>query len=206
MSFFTGLAAGLIIAVSLGPSFIYMMQMAIRNGLRASLLVAAGIVVCDLVLMVIAFLGAGKLIVVSQFGQWMGIGGGIMLIAMGTSDLVKWRQPVPSAIQITTRLNPVFLIFKGFILNVSNPFNLFFWIGVAGLAATKLDTSPQAIAFLSGFFVTEVVSTWMKCYLAAQLGSRLNQRHIAGFNHLVGAIFVVAGVYLMLKTMGIIAG
>lgn len=195
--FFAGLAAGLSMAVSLGPSYLYMIQMALRNGLRASLMVASGIMLCDLLFISIALKGVGTLYLSNNNQQWVGLGGGLMLVIMGSNDLIKASRTVPAAVLVTSELKPWKLFTKGLMLNATNPFNFIFWIGVVGMVSGKVHYTMQRVVFMAGFVATVAISTWLKCYLPAKLGKRLNQTYIKRFNQIAGLVFVASGIYLL---------
>lgn len=200
MPFFAGLAAGLTIAVSFGPSFLYMMQTAVKHGLRPSLLIATGIVSCDLLLILIAFTGMGQILVHGTASQWIGLTGGMVLAVMGLVNLFRPGKTAQEPV-LNGKADSWKLIFKGFVLNLSNPFNFIFWIGVAGLATSNLTDTHQTVAFLAGLFTTEIFSTWLKCYLPSLLGRKIKPVLLKTVNQVVGGAFLAAGVYLLISSL-----
>lgn len=200
MSFYEGIIAGLVIASGFGPAFLFMMQTGVERGMRPALAVAIGIVVCDVVLMLLALTGAGFVTQAVSSGL-LGMAGGALLTGMGIVNLLK---PTPKE----TRLektggghNASQLMVKGFMINLGNPFNFIFWIGLTSLAVSRHADTVTLSGFLAGVVATEVISTWLKCKIASLFTTLITPRILKTINYSMGGIFIVSGFYMLVTSM-----
>ena len=138
-AFFKGFIAGIPIALSLGPGFLALFQSSLERGYKTGLWMLAGILVGDMMLIVAGYFGLGMLVTHPGNRMIMGVVASVILILMGIFSLIK----NPKALEVkgkrndvSGRIQPASLWMKGFLLNLSNPFNLIFWMGVLAISGT----------------------------------------------------------------------
>ncbi|HBZ67502.1 MAG TPA: hypothetical protein DEO70_11755 [Bacteroidales bacterium] len=201
MPFISGLTVGLAIALSFGPAFIYMMQTALRNGIHQAMGIAVGIVVGDFLLVLLAYTSIGHFLSQGSGNQAIGIFGGIILAAMGIINLIRpeGKKFDPNKLPQPKNYHGFFI--RGFVINLSNPFNLIFWIGITGAASTRYHTSWQILAFLAGVLTTEIISSYTKCKISADFRQAITPLVLKTINQISGSIFIITGVYLMANSL-----
>ena len=199
-AFFLGVLLGLTITVSFGPGFIALFQTSLSRGLYAGILVAAGILVSDLVLVSISYFGLSELIPKEDY-RILGIVAGIILIIMGGVSI--YRKP-----QLTLESNHAggmndkmmgFLV-KGFLLNIVNPLSLFCWIGIVAFAGKNWELGNHNVfLFFAGVFITAFFSDILKCYLSGQLRRILATNIILWITKAIGVVFIGIGLFVIYK-------
>lgn len=201
MPFISGLTIGLAIALSFGPAFIYMMQTALRNGMRQAIGIAAGILIGDFLLVLLAYTSIGHFLSQGSGNQIIGIMGGVILAAMGIINLIRpeGKKIDPNKLPQPKDYHGFFI--RGFVINLSNPFNLIFWIGITGAASARYSSSWQILAFLFGVLVTEAISTYIKCKVSADFRRVITPMVLKTVNQVSGSIFIITGVYLMANSL-----
>jgi threonine/homoserine/homoserine lactone efflux protein len=209
--FFQGVILGLVISITIGPAFFAIIQTGITRGFRSGLLLALGIIVSDLTLILLAYLGAYTLFDSSGdsvYNLYLGIGGGALLIAFGTvtftrkPDAFKRRNPKYS--------NPVreprgmTFVLKGYFMNIVNPFLILFWF--AAMSWVR-QNAPQghllnhAIIFFSGTLIVVFLMDLLKCFIGNKIKRYLTIRLLFWINKIVGITLALFGVALILKSV-----
>lgn len=200
MSIYEGLVAGLVIAAGFGPAFLFMMQTGIERGMRPALAVALGITMCDIILMLLALTSSG-FIAQSVSTRWLGIVGGTILTGMGIVSMLKPSPKESLAKKTSQGSNLRQLTMKGFMINIGNPFNFIFWVGLTSLAASRHPAGIRLWGFLAGVVVMELISTWLKCKIASLFSSFVTPRALRTINYSMGGIFIISGFYIFYTSM-----
>lgn len=198
-----GILMGLTIAISLGPGFFAIFHTSVSKGFKAGIVIATGILISDLVLIVLSYFGLESLISKQQL-IWFGIAGGLILFISGMVTL--FRKPV--SIDNSSEFAPVansknhLLLLQGFILNISNPLNLFFWLGVLGFAGNTFGiNSRDFFIFMCGLILTAFTADLFKSFLAGFLTQVLNTKYIAILHKVTGIVFLLAGAFVIYKVL-----
>lgn len=198
-----GILMGLTVTVSFGPGFMALFQTSIFRGVKAGIVLALGILISDLVLISISYLGLSKLIINGNT-LMLGIIAGSILIVSGAVS--AFRKPV--AVLNTSNETPDLhsrlpvLLLKGFLLNIANPFVLIFWIGIMGFAASNYGMHSYGFfIFFLGLLSTAFSSDLMKCYLSGFLKKVLSTQTIALINKVIGFIFMAVGIFIIIRVL-----
>jgi len=200
-AFFKGVLMGLTITVSLGPGFIALFQTSIMRGVTAGFVLAVGILISDLTLISISYLGLANLLHQGNT-MIMGIIAGVILIITGAIPFFR-KSTVnlddPNQLpDMKSRL--LKLLIKGFILNIANPFCLMFWIGIIGFAASNYGMHSYGFfIFFAGLMITAFTSDLLKCYLSGFFRKILTSKAITILNKVVGLILMLVGLFIIYK-------
>ena len=194
---------GLALTVSFGPGFLALFQTSIVSGLKAGFILAIGILISDLILISISYFGLGQ-VFHKHNTLTMGVVTGIILFLVGGVSFI--RKPVNS---FTNEKQPATLslslhaqLFKGFILNIANPFSLLFWIGIMGYAVSKYGLhNYQFYLFFSGLILTAFSSDLLKCYLSSSLRNIFTPRIIGKLNKIIGLVLMGVGLIIIIKVI-----
>ena len=176
MPFLEGLAWGLATALLLGPVFFTLLRAALDHGFRGGALVAAGIVLSDVLVMVLCLSGA-SLVDHGAIGErWMALAGGLLLLAMGLHYLLK-RPQAAAPVRGLRKRDALGLITSGFLVNFVNPFVFAVWAGLV-LHATNAFGEGRSraeflLAVLAGILTSDLLKAWMAPRLARLLSSEV---------------------------------
>lgn len=199
-----GIFLGLTITISLGPGFFAMFRTTLSHGFKAGLTMATGILISDLTLISLGYLGLANFINDQQL-LLSGIIGGTILIAIGIVLIIKKPKNSPNNTEISINVNNksiTLFLAQGFILNLTNPLNLIFWIGVLGFAGNTFGLhSPDFFVFFTGLILTAFSSDILKCYLSGLLKNILTARYIGIMNKITGIVFLFAGSIVIYKVL-----
>jgi threonine/homoserine/homoserine lactone efflux protein len=200
-AFFKGVLMGLTITVSLGPGFIALFQTSIMRGVKAGFVLAVGILISDLTLISISYLGLANLLHQGNT-MIMGIIAGAILIITGAIPFVRKsavKLDDPNQLPDMKSRLPKLLI-KGFILNIANPFCLMFWIGIIGFAASNYGMHSYGFfIFFAGLMITAFTSDLLKCYLSGFFRKILTSKAITILNKGVGLVLMLVGLIVIYK-------
>jgi len=203
-AFIEGSVAGLALAVSFGPGFVALMQSSVNHGFRNGMMMLAGIAGGDMLLIGAGYLGFAPLLkTIGESRAGLAIGAIVLIIFGITSFFGKPKADQPA---ITTKKEIVksklkwSLIGRGLILNLSNPLNFIFWLGVLVIAGNNFGTgSPGFFSFFGGLLTVSVGSDLLKCALSDRLRLILKPSVINLIGKIAGVIFIAAGIYLAIR-------
>ena len=201
--FLEGIILGMTLAVLLGPALFALIQTSIHRGFRSAALFAFGIFLSDTTLVFLCFIGALQIISNDSNRVVFGIVSGSILIGYGIFTFLR-----------TTILkrkkangngdNPGWLtyIFKGYFLNVANPYVWLFWITVTvGVTSDYGDHTSSAILFFSGALLTIFTTDIVKAYIAKKIKGLLNEKNIKRMNQIVGILLLFFGVVMIFRAL-----
>ncbi len=199
-----GIILGITLAFMIGPAFISLVQTSIYKGPASGIQFAAGIALSDFVLIALSYLGTLKILGSLQHQMPVGIIGGAILIAFGIYTF-KRKTKISESSKINVALKPINIfkhLFKGFFMNIFNPFLLIFWIGVVSIVTTKygFETAKTYLFFagtITGVFLTDTV----KCIIAHKIRNSLNFKMLIWVNRIVGIILVAFGLLLIVRVV-----
>jgi len=208
----SGFILGLTLAVVLGPAFFTLLQTSILRGFRIGMFMALGIMISDLTLITLSFLGVSQLISSDKYSTVFGIIGGMILLAYGayvfrkktvySETEINKLEKKGSGIFSDQPSKPYVYVIKGYFLNLINPFLLIFWMGVMGYVATEYNSDIKKLAVFFGVALGTVFSTdLLKCFVANQIKRFLRPNILAFINRALGILIFIFGGYLIVKTL-----
>jgi threonine/homoserine/homoserine lactone efflux protein len=191
-----GILLGMILAISIGPVFFSLIQTSIERGFRSGLFMAFGITLSDTAYIALTYLGISQIADIPSFGQYLGVGGGLIMLIFGVASFFK---PLPHHLKETTleKSDNYKLIIKGFLLNGINPFVLIFWIGVVSMVTVDYAyNSNEILLFFLGIILTIFITDAIKSYLANKLRGIITVGFIKWMNVVVGIALIGWGLWL----------
>jgi len=204
---FEGILFGLVIAITPGPIFFTILQTGVNRGFRAGLFTALGVLLSDIILICVCFLGISSII--SQLDNKMHVGlvGGIILIIFGTFTFTR----KPDMLRKRKRKNPHITykephlstyILKGFFINLSNPTLIIFWLSAMSFVSSQSESGHlinSVIAFFGGTLATIFGTDLLKSFIGIKIKNYLNLRKQLWINRIVGIILCGTGIFLIFK-------
>jgi threonine/homoserine/homoserine lactone efflux protein len=197
-----GIILGVTLAFLIGPSFISLVQTSIHRGFPSGIQFAIGIVLSDLTLIALSYLGALQILQNQRNEVAVGVIGGLLLMGFGAVTFTrKYVIPAPVSIEVRVSGRGVLkYIMKGFFLNIFNPFLLIFWIGVMGVVTSKYGIpSKEILIFFAGTIGAVFLTDLFKVGIAHRIKRYLNARVLTIMNRIVGVFLVLFGIALIIR-------
>lgn len=162
MSMFLGYVfLGLSLAAPIGPVNAAQLDKGIKNGFFHSWLVGLGAMTADAIYMIAVYLGVVHFLEIPIIKAFLWFFGFFVLIYTGIESLLGAGKIVSS--RRNGDESPFKSFFSGFLMSISNPLTILFWLGIYGSVlaetATKYDRAHVIIysfAIFVGLFVWDI--------------------------------------------------
>lgn len=195
---FEGLILGLTVAITLGPALFALLQTSIKHGVKIGIFLALGIFLSDLALVVGCFFGASRIITNAKYHLILGIIGGFVMAGFGIYSLFK---KIPKTEQIepineikVNKIGAIPYFFKGFLLNIANPFLWVFWISSVLAVNGSYGGDQRSVAlFFTGTLAMVITTDILKVLLANKIKGAGSPQFKFWMNRIVGLLFFIMG-------------
>jgi threonine/homoserine/homoserine lactone efflux protein len=199
---FEGIILGLTVAISLGPALFALLQTSIKYGVKVGIFLAAGIFMSDVTLVVGFYFGAARIVTDPRYHLVLGIIGGVVMCSFGFYTFFK-RVPQTEQVEAINEIKvknkgalPYF--FKGFILNLANPFLWVFWItSMLAINATYGGNQKSVALFFAGSLSVILMTDILKVLLANKIKIAGNPQVKLWMNRIVGLLFIILGAFII---------
>lgn len=193
---------GLTVAITLGPALFALLQTSIKHGIKTGIFLALGIFMSDLAVVVGCYFGAAQIVSDPQNHLVFGIIGGGIMMAFGLYTVLK-KVPLTEQVEAISEIKvkkkgriPYF--FKGFVLNIANPFLWVFWItAVLAINATYGGDQKAVALFFTGALAMVLMTDVLKVVLANKIKVAGNPLVKLWMNRIVGFLFIVIGAFII---------
>lgn len=208
---FSALLAGSLLGFSLslvfiGPSVFALIQTSIKNGFRSAAIMAIGISFSDIILVLLAYLGAAQFIDNPKVKLYEGIGGSVMLFIFGIYELFQKHEEekeaeigIKAVAHINRRLPLMFV--KGFFLNLLNPFVLFMWILWVSTISSRYNTRQEVLSFFAGTLGIILLLDLMKSLAANRLKKILTFKLMRIIHYVMAIALIICGMVLLINVL-----
>ena len=199
-----GIILGLTLAIffGFGPALFALLQTTIHRGFLSGLFLAIGIFLSDLVLVGLCFLGAIQIISKPENNLAFAIISGSVLIIFG---IVTYTRKVHLNENEEINAKTPWLgtyIFKGFFLNIANPFVWIFWMGVVVAITANYEANVRSLyIFFSATLLTVLSTDILKCFASYKIKKFLTPNIMLWINRTAGIGLVLFGLFLMIKAL-----
>ncbi len=199
---FEGIILGLTVAISLGPALFALLQTSIKHGVKTGIFLAAGIFMSDLTLVVGFYFGAASIVTDPRYHLVLGTVGGAVMFVFGVYSFFK-KVPMTEQVEAIDEIKvnkkgrlPYF--FKGFILNLANPFLWVFWItSMLAINATYGGNQKSVAMFFAGSLSVILMTDILKVVLANKIKVAGNPQVKLWMNRIVGLLFMILGAFVI---------
>jgi len=193
---------GITIAITLGPALFALLQTSVKHGVKTGISLALGIFISDLALVIGFYFGASQIVNDKIYHLILGIIGGAIMTIFGIYTFFKkipMTEQVEAINEIKVRkpgLLPYF--FKGFVLNLANPFLWVFWItSMLAINATYGGDQRSVALFFSGTLFMVLTTDILKCFLANRIKILGMPQVKLWLNRIVGLLFMIIGSFII---------
>jgi threonine/homoserine/homoserine lactone efflux protein len=196
-----GILVGLFMAISVGPTLFVMIRYSLSFSYKSGLAFVLGVSVSDIMYVTLANLAASWIEYLRPYERNLAIGGGVVLMAIGLSGLLKRHKPVRPA--TTTPVIAGGHYFKialsGYLVNTLNPALLFSWLGAVTITAHK--SVPYRIIMFATCLGLILGLDLVKVFLAEKIKRSLTARRIVYVQRFSALCIFLTGVVLLLSTV-----
>lgn len=204
-----GIGQGFLIGIlSFGPAFITLIQSGITGGKKAGFLMALGIFLSELLVAMLFFFGLASLFETFTFQLVFSLAAAISIFYIGFSWTRVNYQKFISNLESPGKKRTGF--FKGFYLNLINPFVLLLWGSVVAkivgdYAGTERHSSESAFINLVVILLTLFGLDVCKVFLSTYLGKKMSNRIYYYVNKYFGYILMAIALYFAYHFVQVIA-
>ena len=163
--FISAMALGFLFNAVPGAIFAESLRRGLQGGFRSALYVQFGSLVGDLTWAVLGLGGAAVLFEVTIIKIPLEIFGGLLLAWLALNSFIDSTKKIP-LFQPALKKDDKSELTIGAALSLSNPINITYWAGMAGIIAALGVSEPTGVSFvifLSGFMLSSVI--W--CFFCA---------------------------------------
>jgi len=194
-----GILLGLLLSVAAGPIFFMLIQLGIERGVAAGMTLSAGVILSDVFYVILIYFGVEWLSELPDFKWYMGLFGGLILVAFGLATMLSKYKP-PEEVKITTRTYGGYF-FKGIAVNVFNPFVFFLWIAVTGNMIEREMIFQERLAYFLAIIITVGLTDFIKLLLAWKIRTYMKPQHFQGLRYVAGMGLIAFGIALMYRVI-----
>lgn len=199
-AFLKGLALGLFLAMSVGPTLFAVLKFSLNYSYKAGLAFVLGVSFSDILYVTIANLAASWLEVLQEYSKPIAYGGAVILVIVGLYGLVTKYKPVrPTTGNFNISNTDYFKIWSsGFLINTLNPAVIIIWLG--SVSATAVETGWYRFVMFTVCLTIVLGIDFCKVFLADVIRRKLTLRRVMYLQKTSSAIILVCGVALLLGT------
>ncbi|WML41014.1 LysE family transporter [Neobacillus sp. OS1-2] len=197
MNIFLGyIILGLSLAAPIGPINAAQIDRGIRNGFMHSWLIGVGAVVADGIYMLIVYIGVVQFLETAFMQTFLWFFGCFVLMYTGIEtfmnagkinlEYARGKEPLVKS------------FFSGFLMSISNPLSILFWLGIYGSVLVKTavtyDTS-QLVLYSSAIFIGLLIWDVAMAGVASSSRKYLTSQWLVGISILSGLSLIGFGIY-----------
>jgi threonine/homoserine/homoserine lactone efflux protein len=188
--------------VFIGPALFALIQTSIKNGFRSAAAMAVGISLSDALLVFLSYLGAAQFLDNPKVKLYEGIGGSVVLFVFGIYELFQKHEDEKEAkigIEAVANMNKrlPWMLAKGFILNILNPFVLFIWIIWMSNVSSHYSTKEDILFFSAGTLGMILLLDLLKSLAANKLKKILTHKLMLVIHYIMAIALIISGIVLL---------
>ncbi|MDP4083135.1 MAG: LysE family transporter [Bacillota bacterium] len=141
-TFFSYILLGLSLAAPIGPINAAQIDRGIKNGFLHSWLVGVGAVIADGIYMLVVYIGTVQFLQTEIIKTFLWSFGSFVLIYTGVESMLSAGKI--NLEQYRKKDSPLKSFFSGFLMSISNPLTILFWLGIYGSILAKTATTYES--------------------------------------------------------------
>ena len=198
----TGLAYGCL----LGPLFFLVLNTVLKKGFRHALALVAGAFFSDQILMWSSWMFSAQitqLVSSDWFKQGFGVAGGLILISFGLPPfLLKKHDGGAGKLKLPMQDKLALYFGQGFLLNLLNPSNWLFWIGLSATVVGGANNEQLSVGvFLLTVALMMLLTDFVKLLIVNKLKKKISGTLIRSISRGAGLILIGLGAWALIKTL-----
>jgi threonine/homoserine/homoserine lactone efflux protein len=188
-------------SVLLGVIFFMLIQASLNHGPQKGWVIASGVISGDIIFVILA-IGFTRYIqdFLTAYESYVNLAGGLVLLGIGISNIRKKRVNPALGDAVSGVKSARDFYFKPFIINLLNPANAMWWLGLYSVQpAVHYDLTQKilfAVGAIGAVFFTEVAIA----YAASGLRKYITAERLHRVDLMVGAVLMGFGFWLLIKS------
>jgi L-lysine exporter family protein LysE/ArgO len=151
---------GLSLAAPIGPVNAAQLDKGIKNGFFHSWMVGVGAMVADIIYMIAVYMGVVQFLEIPIIKTFLWLFGFFVLVYTGIECISGAGKMVENTRKRQDG-SPMKSFFSGFIMSLSNPLTVLFWLGIYGsVLAHSVHTYDKSQLLLNSFAIFIGISLW----------------------------------------------
>lgn len=203
--FLSYILLGLSLAAPIGPINAAQIDRGIRNGFMHSWLIGVGAVMADGIYMLVVYIGVVQFLETPFMQTFLWLFGCFVLIYTGVESLQNAGKINLSQQRESEPLIKSF--FSGFLMSISNPLTILFWLGIYGSVLAKTAAtydSGQLILYSSAIFIGLLLWDISMAGLASSFRTFLTSQLLISISLLSGLSLIGFGIYFGFQAFAIL--
>ncbi len=199
----TAIPFGIILAFTIGPVFLVLLETSATKGVRSALIFDLGVILADIIFIIIAFYSTNNLRGKIGNDPSFLVFGGALLMVYGLISFIKtsksFRSIVKEYYKVEIKKGYGKLFVKGFLLNFINIGVLLGWLGFIVLGDSLTTSKNGDIIFISSMLASYFVADLIKIIIAKRLKTKLTPRLIFKIKKIITIVIFGFGILLFLQ-------
>lgn len=193
---FSYIILGISLSAPIGPINAAQLDRGARHGFMHAWILGLGAMFADLVYMLLIYFGVAHFLDTPFMRSFLWSFGSFILIYTGVETLSKLRQGIQGTSTAEATVRKSFI--SGFLMALSNPLNILFWLGIYGsiLATTVKHTDTAHLLFYSsGIFIGILVWDVIMAGMASRFHKHSNENVLRWISVISGICLIGFGLY-----------
>lgn len=197
--YFNGLKFGLLLQLAVGPMCLMVFNTANNLGFFSAMTLVLAIASVDAFYILLASLGASKLLEKENIKSVFKILGSIILVVFGLNIILNiWGINIIPGLNLNSGSSNLFI--QGIILTLSNPITIIFWGSVLTTKIVEEKFSKKELVIFSvGLVSATLIFLSLVAILGTMIGNFIPSNIINILNIIVGIVIIGFGVRVLLK-------
>ncbi|WP_078549373.1 LysE family transporter [Litchfieldia alkalitelluris] len=206
--FLSYILLGLSLAAPIGPVNAAQIDRGIKHGFLHAWLVGVGAVVADGVYMLIVYFGVVQFIDTPMVKTFLWLFGAFVLIYTGIESLFSAGQ-IQSKQFRDKEERPIKAFFSGFLMSLTNPLTILFWLGIFGSVLAKTASTyanAQLILYSAAIFIGLLLWDVTMAAVSSSFRKFLTSQLLTLISFLSGLSLIGFGVYFGIQGIRLLFG
>jgi threonine/homoserine/homoserine lactone efflux protein len=197
-----GLVAGFMMSILLGVVFFMLIQAGIQHGTKKGVIIASGVITGDIIFLSLAIgFTAAIAEFLQKYQQLISLLGGLLLLAMGLWMWLKKRRVGEENKEVKGLRSARDFFIKPFVINILNPANAAWWLGLYSFPPASAYGLQQKIIF-GAFAVLAIFSTEVGIATgASMLKNYIKGKWLKKVDKAVAVVMFIMGLNLLLRAI-----
>lgn len=219
-----GILFGMSLSILVGPLLFALISASLERGFRAGMAFASGVWLSDIAFIALVYQSVDKVAAFTRmtgFKYWASMIGGVVLVLIGVQMVYRNRMnrtvnrldnaslgekmldkldgPEPEGVDHNwKRWGYLGYLLRGLLMNIFNPFTIFFWLAFATTVVLPNDWSTTEVTeFFTGMLGALVITDTLKAFSARKLKAILTPHQIKMIQFGIGFMIIGFGIFLM---------
>jgi L-lysine exporter family protein LysE/ArgO len=201
--FIYGIGTGFLMSVLLGVIFFMLIQVGIKHDWKKGFTIASGVITGDILFVALAIGFTGYIrYFLREHESAISIFGGSVMLVMGVVTFAQSRGNMDISENTSTLRSARDFYLKPFVINLVNPANAAWWLGLYSMPPALNYETDQKIVFAAGAVATVFFTEVGVAAAASKLKKYITVRILKRIDAVVGTALLLVGLRLVLKGGG----